>query len=218
MQRAQSKPAAAPAPLPGLLPAPIEGSRGVILRESLILFAERGYGATTVRDIAERVGMLSGSLYSHFPSKETILAELVQMGMAQHHKCLRNAILSSASDPRSQLFALMREHVRFHTLYATLAMVTHAELHILSPAKAERALTLRAQSQQLVRDVIERGVTLRVFDVADIEVAAAAVSSMGVRVANWYTPDFHLDAATLSEQMAELACRVVGASAATTAE
>jgi len=112
----------------------------------------------------------------------------------------------------------MREHVRFHTLYATLAMVTHAELHILSPAKAERALTLRAQSQQLVRDVIERGVTLRVFDVADIEVAAAAVSSMGVRVANWYTPDFHLDAATLSEQMAELACRVVGASAATTAE
>jgi hypothetical protein len=50
-----------------------------------------------------------------------------------------------------------------------------------------------------------------VFDVPDVEVALAAVFSMGLRVANWYTPDFHLDAATLSEQMAELACRVVGA-------
>jgi AcrR family transcriptional regulator len=218
MQTAHSKQAVAPAPVPALLPAPVEGSRGVILRESLILFAERGYGATTVRDIGERAGMLSGSLYSHFASKEAILAELVQMGMAEHHKCLRNAILSSASDPRNQLFALMREHVRFHTLYATLAMVTHAELHILSQAKAERAQTLRSQSQQLVRDVIERGVALHVFDVPDIDVALAAVSSMGVRVAYWYTPAFHLDAAMLSEQMAELACRVVGAPAAVTAE
>lgn len=198
-------------PLPQLLPAEAEGSRGLILRESLMLFAERGYGATTVRDIAERVGMLSGSLYSHFASKETILAELVQMGMAEHHHYLQQAVLSCASDPRSQLFALMRAHVTFHTLYATLAMVTHAELHILSPAKAESAQQLRAQSQRLMREVIERGAAVKVFDVPDIDVASAAVSSMGVRVAYWYTPAFHLDADTLAEQMAELACRVVGA-------
>jgi AcrR family transcriptional regulator len=194
-----------------LLPAEVEGSRGLILRESLLLFAERGYGATTVRDIAERVGMLSGSLYAHFASKETILAELVQMGMAEHHECLRNALRSSAPDPRSQLFALMREHVRFHTLYATLAMVTHAELHVLSAVKAKGARKLRAQSQQLMREIIERGVALKVFNVPDIEVASAAVSSMGVRVAYWYTPAFHLTAETLAEQMAELACRLVGA-------
>jgi AcrR family transcriptional regulator len=196
-----------------LLPAPTEGSRGVILRESLILFAERGYGATTVRDIAERVGMLSGSLYAHFVSKETILAELVEMGMAEHNRWLREALAASASEPRSQLFALMSEHVRFHTLYATLALVIHAELHILTPAKAERAQQLRRQSQRLVRDVIERGVALGDFSVADIDVAAAAVSSMGVRVANWYTPAFHVDAEQLCAQMAEFACRVVGAPA-----
>ena len=211
MQKAHSKQTAPTVEPPALLPSPVEGSRGVILREALMLFAERGYGATTVRDIGERAGMLSGSLYSHFASKEAILAELVQMGMAEHHKCLRNAVLSSASDPRNQLFAVMREHVRFHTIYATLAMVLHAELHVLSHAKAERAQNLRTQSLQLVRDVIERGVKLRVFDVPDVEVALAAVFSMGLRVANWYTPDFHLDATTLSEQMAELACRVVGA-------
>jgi AcrR family transcriptional regulator len=203
-----------PAPAAALLPAPVEGSRGVILRESLMLFAQRGYGATTVRDIAERVGMLSGSLYAHFASKEAILAELVEMGMAEHNRCLRDALAASASDPRSQLFELMREHVRFHTLYATLALVTHSELHILSAAKAKRSQSLRGHSQRLVRDVIERGVKLRVFHVADIDVATAAVSSMGVRVANWYTPAFHVAASHLCEQMAEFACRVVGAPAA----
>nr|MDT0665049.1 TetR/AcrR family transcriptional regulator [Micromonospora sp. DSM 115978] len=41
------------------------------------LFAERGYRATTVREIAEAAGMLSGSLYHHFDSKESIIDELL---------------------------------------------------------------------------------------------------------------------------------------------
>jgi AcrR family transcriptional regulator len=42
------------------------------------LFAEQGVRATTVRDIAERVGMLSGSLYHHFKTKNDIVHELMQ--------------------------------------------------------------------------------------------------------------------------------------------
>ena len=46
-------------------------------RVSAELFAEQGYASTTVRNIAERTGLLSGSLYHHFDSKESILEEIL---------------------------------------------------------------------------------------------------------------------------------------------
>jgi AcrR family transcriptional regulator len=194
-----------------LLPTTIEGTRGVILRESLVLFAERGYGATTVRDIAERVGILSGSLYAHFPSKEDILAQLIEMGMTEHRRTLNDAVRADHPDPKSRLSALMRTHVAFHARYATLATVLHAEMHLLKSAKADHAQELREQSAELFRDVIQRGADSTAFDVPDIEVAAASIVGIGVRVAYWYTPSFHLDISDLSDQLAEIACRIVGA-------
>lgn len=51
--------------------------RADLVRIAAELFAERGYRATTVRDIGDAAGVLSGSLYHHFDSKETILDELL---------------------------------------------------------------------------------------------------------------------------------------------
>jgi AcrR family transcriptional regulator len=194
-----------------LLPTAVEGTRGVILRESLVLFAERGYGATTVRDIAERVGILSGSLYAHFPSKEEILTQIVEMGMTEHRRTLHAAVAAIPSDPKAQLIALMRTHVEFHAHYRTLATVLHAEMHVLSGEKAEHTKELREQSAQLFLDVIQRGVASGAFSVPDVDVAAAAIVSIGVRVAYWYTPAFHLDIPSLSDELAEFACRIVAA-------
>lgn len=52
--------------------------REAILTAALRRFAEFGYRATTVRQIAEDVGMLSGSLYHHFATKEDLLGEVVR--------------------------------------------------------------------------------------------------------------------------------------------
>jgi TetR/AcrR family transcriptional regulator, cholesterol catabolism regulator len=51
--------------------------REALVRIAAELFAERGYRATTVRHIGDAAGVLSGSLYHHFDSKETILDELL---------------------------------------------------------------------------------------------------------------------------------------------
>jgi TetR/AcrR family transcriptional regulator, cholesterol catabolism regulator len=51
--------------------------RDIILREAAALFAARGVAATTVRQIADEAGVLSGSLYHHFKSKEAIAQEIV---------------------------------------------------------------------------------------------------------------------------------------------
>jgi AcrR family transcriptional regulator len=51
--------------------------REIILRQAAGLFATRGVAATTVRQIADEAGVLSGSLYHHFQSKEVIAQEIV---------------------------------------------------------------------------------------------------------------------------------------------
>lgn len=55
--------------------------RKQILAIAANLFASRGYSATTVRDIADEAGILSGSLYHHFNSKEAIFQEILRSFM-----------------------------------------------------------------------------------------------------------------------------------------
>lgn len=52
--------------------------RDELLDLAATMFAERGLRATTVRDIADRAGILSGSLYHHFASKEEMVDEVLR--------------------------------------------------------------------------------------------------------------------------------------------
>jgi len=52
-------------------------SREQILEAALELFSHRGYGATSVRDIATSAGVSTGNVYHHFPDKETIFRTLL---------------------------------------------------------------------------------------------------------------------------------------------
>src|SRR6185295_18316555 len=54
-----------------------ERSRGQILDAALKLFSHHGYGATSVRDIAEAASVSKGNVYHHFPDKESIFRALL---------------------------------------------------------------------------------------------------------------------------------------------
>src|SRR5258706_8939849 len=76
-----------------------EDRRAQILRVSAELFAERGYASTTVRNIAERTGLLSGSLYHHFDSKESILQEILTDFFDELTQRVQRAIEEAGDDP-----------------------------------------------------------------------------------------------------------------------
>jgi AcrR family transcriptional regulator len=71
------------------------------------LFAERGFKNTTVRDIADAAGILSGSLYHHFDSKESIVDELLD-SFQQELWREYDAIEASDRTPRGKLEAVVR--------------------------------------------------------------------------------------------------------------
>jgi AcrR family transcriptional regulator len=49
-----------------------------LLRQSLDLFAEKGYGSLTMRHLAEALGVSTGTLYHYFPSKESLFIQLIE--------------------------------------------------------------------------------------------------------------------------------------------
>jgi AcrR family transcriptional regulator len=85
------------------------------------LFARKGFQATTVREIAEEAGILSGSLYHHFDSKETIVDEVLSTFLDDLIARYR-AALETGGDPRTVLSEMVR--IGFGTLEPHRAAIT----------------------------------------------------------------------------------------------
>jgi AcrR family transcriptional regulator len=80
--------------------------REVILDRAADLFARQGVAATTVREIADAVGILSGSLYHHFASKDDIVDAIVGSFMTDL-VARYDGVLTSTQDPAQRLRGLV---------------------------------------------------------------------------------------------------------------
>ncbi len=84
--------------------------RADLLRVSARLFRAKGFDGTTVRDIADAVGMRSGSPFYHFKSKQEILAAVMEEGLVAGLAEVER-IVASGLAPREKFRALVRSHL-----------------------------------------------------------------------------------------------------------
>ncbi|OLR94028.1 TetR/AcrR family transcriptional regulator [Actinokineospora bangkokensis] len=173
-------------------------------------FADRGFHATTTRDIATAAGMSPAALYVHFPSKAAVLFAISRTG---HERAL--AMVETAAAGPGDAAARMRVLVaRFTTWHATrhrVARIVQYELHALRPADFDVVADLRRRTERAVRDLIAEGAAAGVFTAPDTPTAARAILSLCVDVARWYTPESKPDPGTLGERYAELVMAMLGA-------
>jgi AcrR family transcriptional regulator len=186
------------------------GTRGKILHAALGLFAETGFAGGSIRAIATVVGINSATLYSHYPSKEHVLAELVRIGHQELHDRLSEALAAAPDSAAEQLVALARAQTLVHTDYPLLAVVTNDELHALSPELAGPALDLRRACRQMLLDVLERGVKNGEFQVPDLLLAASAMGAIGLRTAYWFDAGQPYTREDVASANAEFALRIAG--------
>ncbi|QIX26572.1 TetR/AcrR family transcriptional regulator [Nocardioides sp. JQ2195] len=133
--------------------------RSRILESAATLFAEKGINASTVRDIADGVGILSGSLYHHFDSKDAMVEAIVVEYLEALTKRYTAAVLPH-SDPRAQLHELV---------LASLQVVQEHE-HASEIYQANRKYFEGSDRFNSVRDLA-----------AAVQVAWAEVIDTGVR-------------------------------------
>ncbi|MDQ3280586.1 MAG: TetR/AcrR family transcriptional regulator [Acidobacteriota bacterium] len=108
-----------------------EKSRQQILDSALKLFSHKGYGATSVRDIAEAANVSKGNVYHHFPDKETIFRALLDryfQVMSQPEFPFNRALASGSFPENLELIGqAVREVMRDYREYALLIYVDVVE-------------------------------------------------------------------------------------------
>jgi AcrR family transcriptional regulator len=184
-----------------LLPPRAQGTEALrrLYETALQLFGERGFHAVSVRDLTGALGLQGSALYAHVPSKQHLLGELIRIGHEEHRDQLRLALLDVGSEPVEQITALTRAHVRLHATYPLLTRLCNRELSSLPDDQRAPILAIRLDANRLFFDVVERGQRLGAFAPGDPMLAVAAIGAMGIRVAEWWSPD----AETTIEEVAE---------------
>jgi AcrR family transcriptional regulator len=175
-------------------------------------FADRGFHATTTRDIASRAGLSAAGVYVHFDSKEALLYALSRRG----HEAALELVRASATPPGTATERLARVMSRFATWHAEhyeVARVVQYEFPHLLPAHRDEVLALRKDIDRAVRALLEEGVAAGEFEVADISDTALALMSLCIDVARWYSPGVRRTPTGIGRTYASLGLRLLGAHA-----
>jgi AcrR family transcriptional regulator len=132
--------------------------RELIVSCAAELFARRSVAATTVREIADAVGVLSGSLYHHFESKDAIV-EAVLSGYLELIRAQYRQAISSGKTPAERVHALVLASLKIAEDQPYPTLIYQNEIHYLSESPQFAAVQKAAEEvQNTWLKVIEAGV------------------------------------------------------------
>lgn len=134
---------------------PRQDNRRPALRDAAArLFREHGFHAASMRDISRAAGMLPGSIYYHFPSKEDLFLEVYQEGVRRIGEHVR-AALENEHDPWKRLRAAAVAHLEMLLERSDYAQVVIRVLPRDVPELEDRLTTLRDGYEVIFRELID---------------------------------------------------------------
>lgn len=165
------------------------------------LFRKKGYGATSMRNIAEGVGIKAGSIYNHFDSKQDLLQNLLMLP-ANLYTTEMQAVKTSPLSSRQKLEKLIKHHVKMAVEHTdTVALIVSDWAHLEGDARTE-FFKLREDYEKDFREIIEAGKAEGAFNKAvNTDIAVFSMLSTLRWLFSWYNRNKSLDVKELEEQM-----------------
>jgi AcrR family transcriptional regulator len=189
---------------------PLDDTATEIRRIALRMFAEQGYDGTSIRDIAEAVGIRAASLYHHFGSKEQILWSLTKQALEDLAASWRAAQSSlGVAGPLDRLRAFVRADVTFHAENRTAATVVNSQLRRLEADHYAQAVGRRRAYETELTRIVEDCVATGDSTVPDVRVTVFAILQMTIAIAEWFDPAGPLSPSRLAEIYEELAVKML---------
>ena len=165
------------------------------------LFAERGLRATTVRDIADAAGILSGSLYHHFSSKEAIVDEILRGFLDSLFSDYRR-IVESGLGPRETLEQLVRASFEaIHRNRDEVAIYQDELKHLRGNPRFDYLRERNTEFREMWSNVLTRGMESGEFrDDLDVRLTYRFLRDTVWVAVRWYRPDDDTDHAAVADQ------------------
>jgi AcrR family transcriptional regulator len=164
------------------------------------LFSERGYHATTIREIARELQIEGGSLYSHISGKQDLLYEIVLRGSEQFLRAARE-VIASGGTARAQLRALIRRHLAIVAESTPRAVVHFHEWRHLDAARQAAIRQRRDEYEGYVRRIIRAGIERGEFAPGDERLIGLHVLSLLNWTYQWYRPGGTWNAENLADHL-----------------
>lgn len=170
------------------------------------LFAERGYHATRMEDIAAALDMQKGSLYYYFASKEELLAKLVEGNIGIALDVLQT-IITENTPPSLKFSRAITAHLRVFQEHADIYTIYNSEkLSAITPQTADLADQLGRDYEKLWVSLLAEGIAAGEFRPdLDIPIVMKAIMGMCNSTLIWFKPGKRLTI----EETAEIFTRLL---------
>lgn len=167
------------------------------------LFSDRGYRATSMRDIARELDIRGASLYAHIPSKEAVLASIVERAAGRFHQAVQ-PIAQGPGAAGERLRRMIGAHVLVVASGRQRAHVFLFEWVSLGRERREAVARSRDAYEEYFTKVIAEGIDAGELAHEDPRLAAIFLLSAMNGLAHWYRPDGPLGPEAIARQYADL--------------
>jgi len=154
-----------------------------VRKAALKRFANAGYAAVSMREIAADVGVRPGALYNHFPTKQDILKDLMLSHMSELLAAWETADFPDTMDP---LERFVRFHIGYHLERADEVFISYMELRNLEPDNFKVIERERRRYEAILTSILEEGAAAGRYRADDARVATRAIIAMLTGIPTWY--------------------------------
>lgn len=182
----------------------VKKRRQEILDAAAQVFYEKGYEAASTQDIADKVGILKGSLYYYVESKEEFLFEVIKEAHSLSLEFMAG-VRDEKGGGRAKIERLIHDHLQFYVQNRVKATVFFREYPILTAERRGEIEAIGKAYRKFVTEVLQEGVadgSLQLSGPANV--IAIALTEMLNSVSRWYDPKGKVKPDAMIEMMVGL--------------
>ncbi len=194
----------------GSYPRP-PGTAARIRDAAAALFRQEGFNGTSMQDLATVVGITKSSLYHHYPSKQALLAEIIEVTMNRVIPLVREMAAATGPPAAGRLHRALTLHVAESILERDYVACFAEEGRYLSADFMATHQEKKDQYERLFQNMIEEGINNGEFLAQDPTLAAMAILGMCDGVIRRYQPTGELTPNEIATAFADTALRGLGA-------
>jgi AcrR family transcriptional regulator len=187
------------------------------------MFKSLGYTRTSMRALAERLGVTPPFIYYYFKSKQDLLYACMQSGLVQLDIVSQSAIKANREDSREGFVAYVRTLARWQfsqgpNAEAPTAVNSESIASYMSPKHHREIMKMQRKALNRLKELIKQGQMDGKFDPVDPTVSAFAIIGIGAHMPRWAKAKGRLSLDEILDIHTELALRIVGAKASRAAK
>lgn len=177
--------------------------RDEILEAAARLFKQKGYASTTMREIADQVGMEAASMYNHIKSKDELLQDICFRVADMFGKQL-DAIDASDAAPVQKLKELIRLHIRMVCKDTEIISVANHEWKHLPEPALQTYKKARLSYENRLASIIQEGIDREEIENVHVTAALYTILSAIRWIEAWYKPGKNMHPNALEETILQI--------------